>query len=194
MSGATRLQEVRLAVALSHCLPECSVELTDASGGTLLVGFGEGAAVTPCAACVAVTTARQTCAELLGPLLGLAHGCPRARVLADALAESHVGLGVFRYLRDDVWGYVFVTLLGAEAVGLAIKRASSKGVFAAELAVRETVELGRWSLGHEPGLDVTVCSNAYPLERGDLVAPAEELALDVAVRCLVDELTDETAP
>jgi hypothetical protein len=182
------LEPVRLAVALAHCLPDCRVELTGADGARVCVGFGIDANVTPCTACRAVAAAMRTTPRELGPMLGLAPGCPRARVLDEAIADSHVGLGVYRYRGEHAWGFVFATLSGLAIVRRAIESASGELLLGGTDTEWRVVEVGRWEMLHDDSLRVTICFSAYPLDETDWLDEAEALALAIAARCLVEEL------
>jgi hypothetical protein len=187
-SSDLTLEPVRLALALAHCLPDCRVELVATDGARLCIGFGNDAAVTPCVACQAVAIAMRTTPRRLGPLLGLAPGCPRVRMLEDRISDSHVGLGVFRYRGDHGWGFVFATLLEAAATRLEIERASADLLVCGCEAERRAVEVGAWQMVHDEQLDVTICFSTYPLDHGDLVDEAESLALEIAGLCVVEEI------
>jgi hypothetical protein len=189
-SSAVTLEPVRLALALAHCLPDCRVELVATDGARLCIGFGDNDAVTPCVACHAVAIAMRTTPRRLGPLLGLAPGCPRVRVLEDRISDSHVGLGVFRYRGDHGWGFVFATLLDAAAARLEIERASADLLVHGSDTDRTAVEVGVWQMAHDERLDVTICFSTYALDEGDLVDEAEALALEIAGRCVIEEIVE----
>lgn len=188
MTTATGLGPIRLAVALAHCLPDCDVELTDAAGATVRVGFGAGAGITPCLACHAVASAMRTAPHDLGPLLGLCRGCPLARLVDDAIADSHVGLGVYRYRNEQSWGYVFATLAPASIARGTVVTASGERLLEGSEPERRLIEVGSWQLLDDDDLRVSICASRYPLDHGHLVDEAEALALDVAGRCIVEEL------
>ena len=183
------LEPIRLAVALAHCLPDCRVELTDASGATVLVGFQPDAEIAPCLACRAVASAMRTSPRDLGPMLGLCAGCPRARVLDEEIGESHVGLGVYRYRNDETWGFVFTTLAPTQTARAIILQASTD-LLLGTAAEAHLVEAGAWQLINDDELHVRVCASRYTLEDGGLVDDAERLALAIAGRCLIEELAE----
>ena len=186
---ADTLASARLAVALAHCLPECSLEVTSDCGERLLVGFGYDAGITPCEACEAVRVAMKTSPAELGPLLGLPSGCPTVRLLDDSIDDSHIGLGVYRYQDDTFWGYVFATVLDSDLLRLIVKDESAERLMIGTLSLRRLIATGEWRLGYDHGLAVTICSSRYPAGAAELLPAAEELALDIARRSIVSELT-----
>jgi hypothetical protein len=186
--GEATLEPVRLALALAHCLPDCRVELVANDGTRLCIGFGEDAAVTPCVACRAVATAMRTTPRRLGPLLGLPPGCPRARVLDDRISDSHVGLGVYRYCGRRAWGFVFATLVAASTARYAIESSSADLLLHGSEEGRRAVEIGSWQMLDDERLRVTVCFSQYALDETELLEEAEKLALEIAGRCVVEEL------
>lgn len=183
LSAERKLEPIRIAVALAHCLPECSVELSTDAGGRAVVGFQAEASMSPCLACSAVIEAMRTSADELGPLLGLGPGCPRARLLDEGIDDSHVGLGVYRHRDSSSWGYVFATLLSPKRVGAIVLGKSATTSTGGEVA-----RAADWHLYHDERIAVTVCASSYPLRAASLLPVAERLALDLAEACLVEEL------
>ena len=153
------------------------------------VGFDDDAAITPCDACAAVRVAMRTSPTRLGPLLGLPAGCPRARLRDDHIDDCHVGLGVYRYQDDASWGYVFATLLDTPSLGTIVKDESADLLRGGNLPLRRLIAVGEWRLARDEGLEVTICSSRYPLTSSTLLPAAEQLALAVAARSIVEELT-----
>lgn len=186
---AEELAPIRLAVALAHCLPECSVEMTSETGELVIVGFGDDAGISPCAACAAVRVAMRGSSKTLGLLLGLPAGCPRARLRDDRIDDCHIGLGIYRFEDRNTWGYVFATVLDASSVGIIVKDESARRLREGTLPLHRLIAIGQWQLVHDDGLAVTVCSSRYPISAAPLLPAAEELALDIASRSIVDELT-----
>lgn len=183
------LEPIRLAVALSHCLPECSVELSGDAGERMVVGFGDDATMSPCGACAAVAAAMRTSPDELGPLVGLPPGCPRARLLDEDIDQAHVGLGVYRYSDDSVWGYVFATVLSPGEVRSLVEARSAERLVDGRVEQQWLVRAGEWRLTFDDGIAVTVCSSRYAIGASGLLPQAESLALDVVAACLACELS-----
>jgi hypothetical protein len=186
-----RLRDVRLATLLVHSLPDRVAVIDDARGARVLASFRplDGVALTPCSLRQAVTRVLQGGdPSLLGPALGLCRGPVRARILDDALGDTHLGLGVYRYERGGVWGYAFATTLAPDCVEGLVREAVTE-VRLEEGADAEALELGCLKVLYDPQLEVTVAFSEYA--EHDAVALDEavgRLTLGFATTCLAEEL------
>lgn len=185
-----RLESVRLAGVIAHCLPDLRLELRATCDRSVRVGFDGRCDLTPCALLEAIAEAMRTSPGRLGPLVGLPHGCPRARIESATLDRCHVGLGVYRHDACDRWGYFLATTLDPETLRSTILEQSATFMQQGGEEHR-TVAFGHWLIGESGEVGVAACRSEYSRLHAGLGAAAEQLALQIAAATLILELIQQ---
>ncbi len=177
-SASGLAQEIRIAAALAHALPGTRLELENADGEVLLVGFGVDCCWSPCEFRHEVLDA-----DLHG---GLPHGTVGVRLRDAPPAICHTGLGLYRYQSDAAYGFACATTLRPDRVEDVLRTALADEPVGSPLRGEPFHTISDEDLG------VTLLYTRHDEETfGGLVDEAERRAQRAVIACLSAEFVDD---
>lgn len=178
MSTVRVAEELRIAAALAHALPGTCIELENADGDVLRVGFGNGCRFSPC----------QLRREMLAAGLGAApvHGAVCVRLNDAPPSVCHTGLGLYRYRGVESYGYACATMLAPERVETVLRAAL------ADEAVGDPLWDHPFHTLTDEDLGVTLLFTRHDDDsEEELGEAAQRRAQRAAIACLTAELLDD---
>ena len=178
-SSASRIaHQLRIAAALAHALPGTRLELEDADGELLLVGFGADCCLSPCEFRHEVIDA-----DLHGEL---PHGAVGVRLRDAPPSICHTGLGLYRYQSDAAYGFACATTLPPARVETVLRAALADEPVSNPLRGEPFHTIADEELG------VTLLYTRHDEETfGTLVDEAERRAQRAVIACLSAEFVDD---
>jgi hypothetical protein len=162
-----------------HALPGCRLQVEGADGDVLVIGYDERCDLSPC---------DLRCGLITGGSFERLPPTPiNARLLDDPPTTCHVGLGLYRFVDGDCFGFAGATFLSPDRIAEVIEQSVDDDE--ADPFAEEPYNL----IGDEP-LGVTLLYTRHAVPAGaTAVAAAERHALRAFVACLAAELTDSVS-